>query len=227
MVSFFIIVKLDFDIYGIWTIYIHTFSSNLQTTSLQTLCRMFIINAGPGFKMLWNTVKTFLDPKTTSKIHVRSTINKVVHFLCPLKHLLLQLSRNYLLIWDWNFVSGSWEQVSQQITWNNWCKVILAFWFWISRWFFFFSGQFLLTMNKCFYLGDLYSELPEYLGGSCTCADQGGCMRSDKGPWKDPNIIKVWSSPWCCWTVLLLAFVSSFLLIISSATVLPIWLFCY
>ncbi|KAK6938859.1 CRAL/TRIO, N-terminal domain [Dillenia turbinata] len=86
----------------------------------ETLCRMFIINAGPGFRLLWNTVKSFLDPKTTSKIHV--------------------LNNKY--------------------------------------------------QNKLLEIIDA-SELPEFFGGSCTCADQGGCLRSDKGPWKDPNILKM------------------------------------
>ncbi|KEH36183.1 putative cellular retinaldehyde binding/alpha-tocopherol transport, CRAL/TRIO [Medicago truncatula] len=86
----------------------------------ETLHQMFIINAGPGFKLLWNTVKTFLDPKTTSKIHVLG--NK-------------------------------------------------------------FHSKLLEIIDA--------SELPEFLGGSCTCVDHGGCMTSDKGPWQDPNILKM------------------------------------
>ncbi|XP_072999450.1 phosphatidylinositol/phosphatidylcholine transfer protein SFH8-like isoform X2 [Typha latifolia] len=86
----------------------------------ETLFRMFIVNAGPGFRLLWSTVKSFLDPKTTSKIHVLGT----------------------------------------------------------------------KYQSKLFEIIDA-SELPEFLGGSCTCAELGGCLKSEKGPWKDPNISKM------------------------------------
>lgn len=86
----------------------------------ETLNRMFIINAGHGFRLLWNTIKGFLDPKTTSKIHV--------------------LGNKYQ---------------------SKLLEVIDA------------------------------SELPEFLGGTCKCANEGGCLRSDKGPWKDPEILKI------------------------------------
>ncbi|CAO2830503.1 unnamed protein product [Amaranthus hypochondriacus] len=85
----------------------------------ETLNRMFIINAGSGFRLLWNTVKSFLDPKTTAKITVLGNKyqSKLLEIIEP-------------------------------------------------------------------------SELPDFLGGTCTCADKGGCMRSDKGPWKDPEILQ-------------------------------------
>ncbi|KAJ8439768.1 hypothetical protein Cgig2_009592 [Carnegiea gigantea] len=86
----------------------------------ETLNRMFIINAGSGFRLLWNTVKSFLDPKTTSKIQ--------------------------------------------------------------SFWYLIYTLLHLIFSS---------SELPEFLGGNCTCADQGGCIKSDKGPWKDPEILKM------------------------------------
>ncbi|KAJ1277778.1 hypothetical protein BS78_04G029200 [Paspalum vaginatum] len=86
----------------------------------ETLHQMFIVNAGPGFRLLWSTVKSFLDPKTTAKIHV--------------------LGNKYQ---------------------SKLLEIIEA------------------------------SELPEFLGGTCTCAEYGGCLKAEKGPWKDPNILKI------------------------------------
>lgn len=37
----------------------------------------------------------------------------------------------------------------------------------------------------------IFSQLPDFFGGSCTCAGEGGCLRSNKGPWNDPDIMKV------------------------------------
>lgn len=35
------------------------------------------------------------------------------------------------------------------------------------------------------------SQLPDFLGGSCTCPVEVGCLRSNMGPWNDPEIMKV------------------------------------
>lgn len=85
----------------------------------ETLHQLFIINAGSGFRLLWNSAKGFLDPKTASKINVLGN---------DFQHRLLEVIDS--------------------------------------------------------------SQLPDFLGGSCTCSAEGGCMMSDKGPWKDPDIMK-------------------------------------
>ncbi|XP_052165492.1 phosphatidylinositol/phosphatidylcholine transfer protein SFH6-like [Oryza glaberrima] len=86
----------------------------------ETLHQMFVVNAGSGFKLIWNSVKGFLDPKTSSKIHV--------------------LGSNY-------------------------------------------QSRLLEVIDS--------SELPDFLGGSCSCSDKGGCLGSNKGPWNDPFILKL------------------------------------
>ncbi|XP_058218988.1 phosphatidylinositol/phosphatidylcholine transfer protein SFH13 isoform X1 [Rhododendron vialii] len=87
----------------------------------ETLHRMFIVNAGPGFKkMLWPASQKFLDPKTIAKIQVL----------------------------DPKSLSKLLEAVDS-------------------------------------------SQLPDFLGGSCTCSAEGGCLRSNMGPWNDPAIMKI------------------------------------
>lgn len=55
--------------------------SNGFTYILQTLNRMYVVNAGPGFKkMLWPAAQKFLDAKTIAKIHVNTS------HLWPIEH---------------------------------------------------------------------------------------------------------------------------------------------
>ncbi|KAL3821172.1 hypothetical protein ACJIZ3_007077 [Penstemon smallii] len=87
----------------------------------ETLYRMYIVNAGTGFKkVLWPTAQKFLDAKTIAKIHVLDTksLGRLLEIIDP-------------------------------------------------------------------------SQLPDFLGGSCTCHSEGGCLRSNKGPWNDPEIMKI------------------------------------
>ncbi|KAF2325713.1 hypothetical protein GH714_033491 [Hevea brasiliensis] len=39
------------------------------------------------------------------------------------------------------------------------------------------------------------SQLPDFLGGSCTCSSEGGCLRSNKGPWNDRDVMKLVHNP--------------------------------
>ncbi|KAG5248844.1 phosphatidylinositol/phosphatidylcholine transfer protein [Salix suchowensis] len=87
------------------------------------LNRLFIINAGNGFKMLWKALMAFLDARTLAKIHVLG----------------------------YDYLSKLLEVIDQ-------------------------------------------SNLPSFLGGNCTCSDYDGCLFSDRGPWKNPEILEMLES---------------------------------
>jgi hypothetical protein len=44
---------------------------HLTSVLLQILHRMFIVNAGSGFRLLWGALRGLIDPNTAEKIEVR------------------------------------------------------------------------------------------------------------------------------------------------------------
>ncbi|XP_038974097.1 phosphatidylinositol/phosphatidylcholine transfer protein SFH9-like isoform X2 [Phoenix dactylifera] len=85
----------------------------------EILHKMFIVNAGNGFRLLWSALKGFIDPRTSAKI---------------------------------------------QVLGDAYRTTLLEF----------------IDM----------SQLPDFLGGSCTCTNEGGCLRSNMGPWNDPHLAR-------------------------------------
>ncbi|KAF6175395.1 hypothetical protein GIB67_036486 [Kingdonia uniflora] len=86
----------------------------------ETLHRLFIVNAGSGFRILWKALTAFMDARTIAKIQLLGS----------------------------NYQSSLAEVIDE-------------------------------------------SNLPSFLGGSCTCSEFGGCLLNDKGPWNDPEITEM------------------------------------
>lgn len=128
--------------------------------------------------------------------------------------LILTLESSYQVSWTLKrFCTGPKgfrKQISKQVTRGYRLKVrvyLILSGFWALRIFFFFSiidsldvkflfcyilFFFTIYYKTYFSIILLNSQLPDFLGGSCSCPNDGGCLRSDKGPWNDPDIMKVW-----------------------------------
>lgn len=149
---------------------------------------MFIVNAGPGFqKIIWPAAQKLLDAKTIGKIQVEER-------------------RGFFSSLSSGSTSTSWISAFlictlQVLEPKSLDKLLEAI---DPR----FSSPYCLYKHTClkknvdfciWYF--LFSQLPDFLGGSCTCSVEGRCLRSNKGPWSDPAIIKV---GWC-FTIFFLA----------------------
>lgn len=74
--------------------------------------------------------------------------------------------------------------------WANCLKLLTQGWFIFCVMDFCYRTQ-TIESSHIWISSVLFSQLPDFLGGSCTCPVEGGCLRSNKGPWSDPDIMKV------------------------------------
>ena len=148
--------------------------------NLQTLHQMYVVNAGSGFKLIWNSVKGFLDPKTSSKIHVSSMSNLLTWLMFHIYTLMLW-NKNLNILLHRFLVRTTRADLSKLLT-QGCCQFIVSE---------FFNCIFNLPLTKIRFCVCVCSELPKFLGGSCQCSGKGGCLGSNRGPWNDPVIMKV------------------------------------
>nr|XP_027113158.1 phosphatidylinositol/phosphatidylcholine transfer protein SFH13-like isoform X2 [Coffea arabica] len=121
----------------------------------ETLHRMFIVNAGPGFKkVLWPAAQKFLDAKTIAKIQAR---------LCASLSLSLSLSLSFYLYCGSDSIKSHCPNL-QVLEPKS-------------------LGKLLEAIDS--------SQLPDFLGGLCSCPVEGGCLSSNMSPWNDPDIRKL------------------------------------
>jgi hypothetical protein len=126
--------------------------------------------------MLWGTIKSFLDPETASKIHVWLFIVMILSYYVVFGLYVLILTNLFHI----KVLGNKYQTKLLEIIDDRLGSQILL------------TG-FLFGFHPNVSLFHVFSELPEFLGGKCRCEEYGGCLKSNKGPWKDPEIVKVFS----------------------------------